>query len=299
MAHRTLAGLVAGAALLACAAPAHATLVYVRHAASAHPQVWAARDGGGRARRVVRARTVGEVEFAPDGTRMGVVLPRRLAIYDPATRREVAAVRGRIRGFAFGPDSRRVVYGKARSNAFDARVDLYATVLEPPTPIPGGPTGRLTTDGRSLNPVWGADFTIVFDRMTRRRGDAPAYQLWASTISGGGGARQITHMRVPPLLSGLVPLELSADGTRLLAEFVGQDTSAGFTVDMRTGRVRALSRRLENGFVAADLSADGRTVLGSTGGPDPVGGHDVVTVPFRGGRATVLVRGAAEPRWTR
>jgi hypothetical protein len=97
-------------------------------------------------------------------------------------------------------------------------------------------------------------------------------------------------MRVPELTSGLTPLEIA--GSTVLAEFVGQDTDAGFTVDLRTGRIRALSRRLENGFAAADLSADGRTVLGTAGG-------DVVTVPARGGRATVLVHDAAQPRFDR
>jgi hypothetical protein len=107
-------------------------------------------------------------------------------------------------------------------------------------------------------------------------------------------------MHVPSLLSGPVPLELSADGSRLLAEFEGQDTSLGYTVEMRSGRVRALSRRLEQGFVAADLSADGRTVLGTTGGPEPGGGrHDVATLPFRGGRPRVLVRNASMPHWSR
>ena len=58
-------------------------------------------------------------------------------------------------------------------------------------------------------------------------------------------------------MSGLIPLELSANGKRLLAEFVGQDTSVGFAVNPETGKVRALSRDSENGFVAANLSADG------------------------------------------
>jgi hypothetical protein len=114
----------------------------------------------------------------------------------------------------------------------------------------------------------------------------------------GTGRHRITHMRIPSLLSGLVPLDFSADGRRLVAEFEGQDTSVGFTVNPATGRTRSLSRNQESGFVAADLSRDGRTVLGTTGGPDPLEPRDVVTKPYGGGHATVLVRHAAFPDWS-
>jgi Tol biopolymer transport system component len=320
MAHRILAGVVAGLAVLAGAPAARATLVYVRHLDSARPEVWAARDGGGhrhelgsgsrpalspdgtrvawvsgdrrravwvadtdgsgRARRVVRARDIGDIAFSPDGRLLAIALPAHLTVYEAASRRRVASVRARVRGLAFSADSARVVYGALKG---EDRSDLR--VLDVAT----GATTRLTRDGRSSFPAWGADGTIVFDRITPRRLDAPVYQLWALDPAATE-PRRITRMRVPRLLSGLVPVEVV--GSTVLAEFVGQDTDAGFTVDRRTGRVRALSRRLENGFAAADLSADGRTVLGTTGG-------DVVTVPARGGRATVLVHDAAQPRFSR
>ena len=63
--------------------------------------------------------------------------------------------------------------------------------------------------------------------------------------------------------------------------------------------MRALSRDSENGFVAANLSADGNTVLGHTGGPDPGRAGNVVTMPYRGGKAKVLVRHASFPDWSR
>jgi hypothetical protein len=319
-------------AVAALAPAAQARTVYVRHAASAHPEVWAARDGGGhrvrlgegtmpaisadgaraawrsfgrrdavwtapadgsgRPRRVVRTSTVGDVALSPDGTRLGVALPHRLAVYDAATRAEMASLRGRMRGFAFSADAQRIVFARATSDAADAHTDLFTAQLA------DGTTSRLTTGGRSLNPTWGPAGTIAFDRARPRHADAPVFQVWALD-PGATSARRITHMRVPSLLSGLVPLELSADDTHLLAEFEGQDTSLGYTVDMTSGRVRALSRRIEQGFVAADLSSDGDTVLGTTGSADPGGRHDVVTVPFRGGRPAVLVRDAMYPRWSR
>jgi hypothetical protein len=324
MAHRILAGVVAGLVVLAAAPAARASLVYVRHAASASPEVWAARDGGGhrhrigagfapvisadgarvawrssgrreavwiapadgsgRARRVVRAASVGDVALSPDGTRVAVALPRRLVVFDAGSRRALASAPARVRGLAFSPDSAQVAFGVVAGGVRALEV--------------GGGVVTDVDGGRSLNPVWGPDGTLVFDRLRPRRRDAPVFQLWALD-PGATAPRQVTHMKVPSLLSGLVPLELAADGHSLLAQFTGQDTAAGFTVDLATGRVRALSRRLETGFVAADLSADGRTVLGTTGGPDPGVRHDVVTVPFRGGRPTVLVRDASQPRFTR
>ena len=67
----------------------------------------------------------------------------------------------------------------------------------------------------------------------------------------------------------------------------------------KTGKVRALSRDSENGFVAADLTADGTTVLGATGGADPSNKHNVVTMPYAGGKPKVLVRRAFDPDWNR
>ena len=50
--------------------------------------------------------------------------------------------------------------------------------------------------------------------------------------------------------------------------------------------------------MAANLTADGNTVLGHTGGPDPTNRHNVVTMPYGGGKAKVLVRKAYDPDWS-
>jgi hypothetical protein len=218
---------------------------------------------------------------------------RGLLCYEIATRTTDTVAHGFVNGFSFSPDSRSLAYGTSgRSDAFDAPSDIYAVGLDTDTKY------RVTRDRKSLNPLWGPKGDIVFDRQTPREGDAPKYNLYA-IHPDGGSLHRITALKIPPLLSGLVPVELSADGTRLLAEFVGQDTSVGFAVNPATGRTRSLSKNMETGFVAADLSADGRTVLGMTGGADPSNRHDVVTVPYAGGKPTVLVRRAAYPDWSR
>jgi Tol biopolymer transport system component len=324
-------------AVLVAAAPAQAKLVYVKRPASAKPAVYLADDNGahpdwlgiGRApaispdgrwvafigaprtpgdaeqlivqavaggsqRIATHARALDALRFSPDSRKLGVVIGgRRLRLYDLARDRVADVVRGNLRGWSFSPDSQQIAVGRATSAGFDATADLFTG------PAAGGRFRRLTATRDALNPVWGPS-GIVFDRQRRRNGDAPAYDLWRIDPAAGTEIRRITKLAIPRLVSGLVPLEVSRDGSRLLAAFTGQDTEVGFTVIVRTGRTRALSRDFEHGFVGFDLSANGRTILGHSGGPDPASRHDVVSMPFRrGGRERVLVRNAGYPAWSR
>lgn len=332
MARRTITTLLGGALALLVAAPAEATLVYVKKPGELDSRVWVARDDGSkgrpigrgrapkvspdgrwvawvkpgspdqvmmrladrsrRARVVARSSFVGDMVFSPDSKSLGLVLGRRLFVYDIRERERVKTASGVIRGFSFSPDGTSVVFGTAgRNDAIDAPSDLYSVELA------GKVRRRITRDRKSLNPLWGPD-GIVHDRMRARAGDAPSYNLF-EIQPDGGSLRRITRLRIPSLVSGLVPLELSANGKRLLADFIGQDTEVGFRVNPRTGKAKALSSDFENGLVGFDLSADGRTVLGHTGGPDPTNRHDVVTIPYRGGKPEVLVRRAGFPDWSR
>jgi hypothetical protein len=331
MAYRCMAGLVVAATLLVVAPDARASLVYVSKPSSAKPTVRIARDDGthgrklgsgvdpvispdGRyvawrtlddvarvvvrkvkghvVRRVALADGVGRFDFSPNSRWLAVELPDRLIAYHVIRHSRRTVLHAHPRGFSFSPDSRTLVFGSAgRRDAADAPSDLYSRPLLSKTRT------RITYDRKSLNPVWGTAGEIVFDRQTRRDGDAPKYNVFA-IHPDGGAMRRITSLKIPSLQSGLVPLELSGDAKRLLAEFEGQDTSAGFAVNPATGSTRSLSRDLENGFVASDLSEDGRVVLGATGGPDPTSRHDVVTMPWTGGEPTVLVRRASSPDWT-
>jgi Tol biopolymer transport system component len=327
----TITILLGAAVALLLATPAQAALVYVKDAGTQDSRVYVAQDDGsmprrlgpGRSptvspngrwvawvapgspervmlrradrsrkpRRLRRSGFIGELRFSPDSKQLGMVLGTRLLVHDIPTRSSLRAASGNIRGFSFSPDSKSLVFGTAGANdAFDAPADLYSIEFD------AGPRRRITRDRKSLNPLWGPT-GIIHDRQHRRPGDAPSYNLF-EIQPDGGSLRRITSLRIPSLVSGLVPLELSANGKRLLAEFLGQDTSVGFAVNPETGKVRALSTDAENGFVAADLRADGRIVLGHTGGPDPTNDHDVVTMPYRGGDPTVLVKDAAFPDWS-
>ncbi len=197
---------------------------------------------------------------------------------------------GIVYGASFAPDgSDRIVFGRAGSQTLAAPVNLYMA----------GPTGaglrRVTGDGRSLNPIWGPDY-IAYDREHLRRNDAPVYQIWLRR-SAGGAPRRLTGIRVRSLVSGLVPLGFSAAGTRMLAEFEGQDTSEAWTVQVPSGRARAV-RIGRRPVVGGAISGDGSQLLVAEGGLEgPASSANVVTVPFGGGTAKLLVAHAAEPSW--
>jgi dipeptidyl aminopeptidase/acylaminoacyl peptidase len=331
VARRTMTMLLAAALALLVAAPAQATLVYVKDPGELDAHVWVARDDGSKPRRigpghsptvspdgrwvawvasgspdrimmrladrsrkarvVARSAFVGELRFSPDSRSLAFVRSRRLFVYDIRERRAVKAASGEIRGFSFSPDSGAIVFGTAgRNDAVDAPSDLYYFTLAERI------RRRITRDRKSLNPLWGPA-GIVHDRMNAREGDAPSYNVF-SIQPDGGSLRRITSLRIPSLVSGLVPVELSANGKRLLANFVGQNTQVAFRVNTRTGKTKALDDDFENGLVGFDLSADGRTVLGHTGGPDPGARHHVVTVPYGGGEPEILVRRAGFPDWS-
>jgi WD40-like Beta Propeller Repeat len=334
---RTTVILAALLAAAVWAAPAQARMVYVKNPAGAEPTVYAATDNGndpqrlgiGRAptispdgrwvafvtapaggseletvvlqklaagaqRVVMRSRSIGSLRFSPDSGKLGAIAGgRRVRVYEIAAGTLHTAATGEIRGYSFSPDSGQIVVGRAEGKKFQAPSDLYTGPA-----LGGHKLVRITEIERAMNPVWGPQ-EILFDRFRRRKGDAPAFNLWAAEPAAAGALRRLTELKIPRLMSGLVPLEVSSDARRMLAVFTGQDTEVGFTVATRSGETRALSRDFERGIVGFDLSADGRRILAHTGGGDPAAAHDVVSLPYRGGEPKVLVADAAYPDWTR
>lgn len=198
---------------------------------------------------------------------------------------------GAIYGASFVSDgSDRVAYASARTLALRARIDIHVV-------RPNGTGGRsITRDGRCLNPVWGPR-TIAFDRERLRAKQSPAFEVWLMHPDGSRQVR-LTHRRVPALMNGLVPLAFSASGTRLLAEYEGVDKSQAWTITISSRRLRELRVR-GRPVAGAAISRDGGSVLVDRGGfLEPPNAGSVESVPFYGGRATVLVRGA-DPSWNR
>ena len=201
---------------------------------------------------------------------------------------------GWFSGFSFSPDGTELVYGKSASEDLIASTDVYRV------PIAGGKPARLTKDRASMEPLWGPDEKIVFVKLlgAKQRKYGPKNELFLMNPQGGQ-VKRLTDTRVGALLQGLTPTEWSADGRRLLAEFVGQDTSYAVTVNPNSGAQRRIGPGGEQGFVGTALAKDGSTVLGFTGGFEPGPNHRVATVPYGGGKPKTLVNGGYEPDWSR
>ncbi len=214
-----------------------------------------------------------------------------LGILDTQSSKLSMIAHGQLFGASFAPNgSDEVVYGLARSQSLTARVNIYRAKPD------GSGRVALTRDGRSLFPLWGPG-AIVYDRERLRRQDAPVYQLWLRPSKGK--TRRLTNVRVRSLVSGLIPVAFSADGSKLLAQFVGQDTSEAWTVRIPSGRAHRLTPKgARLPLEAAGISTDGSTLLVNEGGvAGPASEGRVATLPFAGGRSTVLVTHGAQASW--
>lgn len=237
--------------------------------------------------------------WSPDARYLAVALtgtdaPRLsgygLAIIDTRTGSERTVASGPIYGASFAPGAAdTLVYARAYSLSATAASNIYTVAPN------GTQTKQITTDGRSADPVWGAR-GIAFDHERFRKGFATLAQIWLMAPNGTG-RKQITHTRVGRLVDGLVPLAFSADGTRLAAEFEGEDTSIGYTVSILTGHATRLTVG-RSSVSAWGISRDGRSVLISVGGFEaPPSRGKVEEIPFSGGHPTPLVAHGGSPSW--
>jgi hypothetical protein len=234
--------------------------------------------------------------FSPDSRYLAVVLSSTdpasaaasgLAVIDTTTFASRIIVRGQTYGVSFAPGgSDRIAYGWAASAALTARVDVHVVGAT------GSGAAQITEDGRSLNPVWGRA-GIAFDHERLRADAEPAYQVWLMR-SDGSARRRLTSLAIPPLREGLVPVGFSDRGSRLLAEYEGQNTGEAWVLTLSSGRATPLGSELSAGA----LSHDGASVLVDRGGflnpPD----HGIVeSLPVAGGPPRVLAAHGSEPSW--
>jgi Tol biopolymer transport system component len=217
-----------------------------------------------------------------------------LSIIDTRTGAVETIAAGAICGASFAPAAPdRLIYGRSPASTFCIKnINLFTVNAD------GSGAKQLTHDGRSLNPAWGTR-RIAFDRQTPRGGQAaPAYQVWVMNADGTH-PRQITHMKIPQLVSGLAPMAFSADGQRLLAVYQGEDTSDTYTVTISTGKTHHITVGGQD-VQTGGISRDGKQVLVVSGAfMNPPSKGTIETVPFAGGRPKVLVRHADQPSWNR
>jgi Tol biopolymer transport system component len=234
--------------------------------------------------------------FSPDSRYLAVVLASTdpasaadsgLAVIDTTTFGYRIVAHGQIYGAGFAPDgSDRIAYAAAPSPALTAPVDVHVIGAD------GSGSVQLTHDGRSLNPVW-SEHGIAFDGEQLRPDAEPAYEVW-TMARDGSAPRRLTALSVPALRDGLVPLSVSNDGRRLLAEYVGQDTSQAWLVTLAGGHAVSLGA----GLAGAALSRSGGAALVVRGGVLGVPDQGVIeSMPLNGGPARVLAAHGSEPSW--
>jgi Tol biopolymer transport system component len=269
--------------------------------------VIAAADAGAPPTVLVKGWRQPEVfAWSPDGTMVVAVLgpelgKQRLVLISTETGAQRTLAHGFFNGVSFSPSGGELVYGMAGTEAFPPRSDLYRIEVLPPgaVSVKAVVPVRLTKDHNSAYPLWGPQkivFVKTLDAKKRKYG--PKNDLYLMNPNGKG-VKRLTHTKVDPLLQGLFPTAWSASGNQLLAEFEGQDTSYAVKVNPKTGAEKPVSKSGEQGFVGTALSSDGKFILGYTGGFDPGAGHDVMSIPYSGGKGKVLAKNAFLPDWSR
>ncbi len=212
-----------------------------------------------------------------------------LDVIDTHTGTVTSIAQGAIYGASFARDgSDRLVFALSHSLSPSARTNLYESEAD------GAGLHPVTSNGRSLNPVWGPRY-IAYDR-ERMRHLSPEYQIWLASPSGAS-VRKVTHVAVGSLVQGLVPLAFSADGSRLLAEFEGEDTSGAYAVSVASGRARSVTVHGQM-VQGAGISSDGSTLLVDEGAFEQPPSHGrIAAIPFAGGSSEVLVAHGSQASW--
>ena len=324
------------AALLA--APAQAKLVYVKQPGTADPVVYVATDNGKHPRRLgigraptispdgrwvafvtvpdrrrrardrraaaARARARSGSSCAPSrstpcasrptptelgGDRRG----KRVRVYDIANDRPQSPRRATSAATRSPPDSKQIVYGQADGRGLPGGTATSTSCRA----LGGAEPDRLTRSTGRAEPGVGAGGDRVRPLRRGARTTRPRTTSGRSTRRPET-LRQLTKLMIPPLVSGLVPLEVSADGRRLLAVLhgPGRRRSASRSTPRTATDARALARTSRAASSASTSPRTARPILGHTGGPDPGAAHDVVTLPYARRRADGDRRGRRVPR---
>ncbi|HKZ14663.1 MAG TPA: hypothetical protein VJL81_12550 [Solirubrobacterales bacterium] len=237
--------------------------------------------------------------WSPDSTKVaalrgGEIGTRTLYVVDVETGKATRIATGYFNGISFSPNSEEVVFGLSVGENYPPKSDVIRA------PVSGGPTSPLTHDKVSGWPLWGPNGQIVFVKLlgAKQRKYGPKNDLFLMNANGKG-VKRLTHTKVDPLTQGLYPTAWSASGSQLLANFGGQDTQYAVAVNPKTGAEKSLSPgNSETGFVGVSLTPNGKTVLGYLGGYEGPGSQlKIASVPYKGGKAKILVRGGFSPSW--
>jgi hypothetical protein len=214
--------------------------------------------------------------WSPNSRLLAVRTAHGLAIVDARTLRVTPIRVPEAAGaFSFSPDGTMLAFEHSTGSG----IDVY-TVRRT-----DGAIRRLTDDHRSGYPLWGPGGEIAFERFGPDRCANCHGDVWVMN-DDGGDQHQLTRTH-----AGIYPAAWSADGRRLLAAYPATHNGKLYAVDANSGATHALTPFVGDLF-AQGLSRDGRTVLaaiGCGGTASPFG--LIETIPFAGGRPSVIVRG--------
>jgi len=230
--------------------------------------------------------------WSPDSDSIAVLDGDTLVVV-PLKGKARAIATGTINGASFAPTKPdRLVFAKATSLLVTARVNLYTVSLK------GGAPVQVTHDGLSQYPLWGPD-GIVFSREASHT--STTYQLWL-VKSNGRDARQLTNAAISAPFYGLEPVAISANGSHLLANLVGNGATEAWGISLGAKPTIVSELGSAGSPMTGDaISHNGRMILVTEGSGslsnDDFTGQTVAWVPWVGGVATTLAAHAAFASW--
>lgn len=224
-----------------------------------------------------------------------------LAIIDTRTMTAKTIVNGHVGSASFAPagvgePADELVFDEYSGTSTTDSVNLYEMAAT------GGAVKQLTTNGQSAEPVWGRR-GIFFDRVQLGTSAEPM-PVYLSLLSGGK-ARQLTHAKIGTGAVGLVPIAVSANGNRLIANFVSEAGMYVTAVQLSPFRIKTVlpAKAVLTGFkttaggIGEAISRDGKKLLVWVWSGKKVDVGDMEWLPFGGGTPHKLTNGNSVASW--
>jgi Tol biopolymer transport system component len=214
----------------------------------------------------------------------------RLAAIDRDSGDVKTIARGSLYGLDTSPDGKQIVYSRAPEATAQGicgdQFDLYVANLD------GSGTKRITSDGLSAFPVWGAG-GIAFTHFPGGFALADCGSPGIGTIQPDGSKRKIVIERAPESITlsgfyGFQPLGW-LDEKRLLVGLRSDAGTEGAVLDVGTRKLRRLHEMTDQ------PSSDGRFSLGSGGDEE----NAVTIVRLADGKRVFKRKDVCCPDWNR
>ena len=250
---------------------------------------------GKQTRRLTAARQLRPQAWSPDGKKLYVTADAaqavvRLAAIDIDSGDVKTIAGGSLYGLDTSPDGKQIVYSRAPEATPQGicgdQFDLYVANLD------GSGAKRITNDGLSAFPVWGAG-GIAFTHFPGGLAIADCGSPGIGTIQPDGSNRKIVIDRAPESITlsgfyGFQPLGWLGQN-KLLIGLRSDGGTEGAVLDLGTGKLRRLNE------MADKASSDGRFSLGSGGDQE----NAVTIVRLEDGKRVFKRQDVCCPDWNR